>query len=52
MTTDGDLPMPGPTEPVPTWPEFDRLRDAVEQYLEHEPPDPSSGQQATDTERT
>ena len=39
--TDDDLPTPGPTEPVPTWPEFDALRDAVEAYLEHDPPDPS-----------
>lgn len=36
-----DLPTPGPTDPVPTWPEFDALRDAVEQYLKHDPPDPT-----------
>ena len=39
--TDDDLPTPEPTEPIPAWPEFDALRDAVEQYLDHEPPDPT-----------
>lgn len=28
--TDEDLPTPGPTGPVPTWPGFEALRDAVE----------------------
>ncbi len=36
-----DLPTPGPTDPVPTWPEFEALRDAVAQYIEHDPPDPT-----------
>jgi len=39
--TDQDLPTPGPTEPVPTWPEFEQLRDAVEQYLDHDAPEPT-----------
>jgi hypothetical protein len=39
--TDDDLPTPGPDDPVPTWPEYEQLRDAVEAYLAHEPPDPS-----------
>jgi hypothetical protein len=38
---DDNMPSPGPNEPVPTWPEFKTLRDAVEAYLAHEPPDPS-----------
>jgi hypothetical protein len=38
---DDNMPSPGPTEPVPTWPEYDALRDAVEAYLAHEPPDPT-----------
>jgi hypothetical protein len=37
MTTDTD-PAPGPDDPVPTWPEYEQLRDAVEEYLDHEPP--------------
>ena len=39
--SDEGFPMPGPNEPVPTWDEYDALRDAVEAYLEHDPPDPS-----------
>jgi len=35
--TDGEL---GPNAPVPSWPEYDRLRDAVEAYLDHDPPTP------------
>lgn len=27
-----DLPTPGPNEPVPTWPEYEQLRDAVEAF--------------------
>jgi hypothetical protein len=40
MSTDND-PTPGPDDPVPTRPECEQLRDAVEAYLAHEPPDPS-----------
>jgi hypothetical protein len=36
-----DFPTPGPNEPVPTWPEYERLRDAVEAYLAHDAPDPT-----------
>lgn len=38
MTTESD-PTPGADAPVPTWPEYDQLRNAVETYLDHEPPD-------------
>ena len=40
MTPDGDWPTPGPNEPVPAWPEYKQLRDAVKDYLDHEPDDP------------
>jgi len=40
MTDEHHEPTPGPNAPVPSWPEFDELRDAVEQYLAHEPPKP------------
>jgi hypothetical protein len=35
-----DKPTPGPNPPVPSWPEYTDLRDAVEAYLAHEPPKP------------
>lgn len=45
MSEDNDRrdqwPTPGPNEPVPAWDEYDALRAAVEQYIEHEPPDPT-----------
>jgi len=40
MTDEHHEPTPGPNAPVPSWPEFDELRAAVEQYLAHEPPKP------------
>jgi hypothetical protein len=39
--TDGDLPTPGPTEPVPSWTEYDQLKEAIHDYLEYDPPDPT-----------
>lgn len=33
-------PTPGPNEPVPAWPEYRQLRQAVHDYLDHEPDDP------------
>jgi len=39
--TRDDLPKPGPNAPVPSWEEYDQLRDAVEAYLDHEPDDPA-----------
>jgi len=38
--TDRDAPTPGPNAPVPAWPEYDQLRDALQAYLDHEPPKP------------
>jgi hypothetical protein len=38
---DDNMPSPGPNEPVPAWPEYEQLRDAVEAYLAHDAPDPS-----------
>jgi hypothetical protein len=35
-----DWPTPGPNEPVPAWPEYEQLREAVRDYLDHEPRDP------------
>jgi hypothetical protein len=35
-----DRPTPGPNEPVPSWEEYRQLRDAVHNYLDHEPDDP------------
>ena len=40
MTRD-DLPTPGPNPPVPSWEEYDQLREAVEDYLGHQPDDPA-----------
>jgi hypothetical protein len=40
MTGD-DLPTPGPNPPVPSWEEYDQLREAVEDYLDHQPDDPA-----------
>ena len=31
---------PGPNETVPAWPEYRQLREAVHDYLDHEPRDP------------
>jgi hypothetical protein len=36
-----DLPMPGPNEPAPSWPEYRQLREAVHDFLDHEPNDPT-----------
>ena len=36
-----DKPTPGPTEPVPSWPEYRQLREAIHDYLDHEPDDPT-----------
>jgi hypothetical protein len=38
--SDVDFPTPGPNEPVPAWPEYRQLREAVNDYLDHEPDDP------------
>jgi len=35
-----DWPTPVPNEPVPSWPEYEQLREAVDTYLNHEPDDP------------
>ncbi|WP_302082911.1 hypothetical protein [Salinibaculum rarum] len=35
-----DWPTLGPNEPVPSWPEYDQLREAVHYYLDHTPEDP------------
>lgn len=35
-----DWPTPGPNEPVPSWPEYDQLKEAINDYLDHEPHDP------------
>ena len=32
---------PGPNETVPAWPEYRQLREAVHDYLDHEPDDPA-----------
>ena len=34
-------PTPGPSEPVPAWDEYRQLREAVHDYLDHEPDDPA-----------
>ncbi|MDB2243022.1 hypothetical protein [Halorubrum ezzemoulense] len=44
MTEDSDnpnWPTPGPNEPVPSWPKYRQLRDAIHDYLDHEPDDPT-----------
>lgn len=41
MTVVEDVPTPGPSCPVPSWDEFDQLREAVLDYLDHEPSDPA-----------
>jgi hypothetical protein len=38
--TDEDWPTPGPDPPVPLWPEYDQLREAVDTFLAHDPPNP------------
>jgi hypothetical protein len=30
-----------PTQPVPSWPEYNQLKAALHDYLDHEPPDPA-----------
>jgi len=35
-----DLPTPGPNEPIPSWPEYEQLREAIHDYLDHDPDDP------------
>jgi hypothetical protein len=37
---DDDLPTPGPNEPVPAWAEYDRLKETIHDYLDHEPDNP------------
>jgi hypothetical protein len=39
--TRDDFPTPGPNPPVPSWEEYDQLREAVEDYLDHQPDDPT-----------
>lgn len=34
-------PTPGPNEPVPSWPEYNQLREAINDYLDHTPDDPA-----------
>ncbi|WP_434531923.1 hypothetical protein ACODNH_23635 (plasmid) [Haloarcula sp. NS06] len=36
-----DWPTPGPNEPVPSWDEYNQLKEAVHDYLDHEPDDPA-----------
>jgi len=36
-----DRPRPGPNKPVPAWDEYEQLEQAVNNYLNHEPDDPS-----------
>ncbi|RLM89035.1 hypothetical protein [Haloarcula sp. Atlit-7R] len=36
-----DWPTPGQNEPVPVWDEYRQLREAVHDYLDHEPEDPT-----------
>lgn len=38
---DQSVPTPGPNEPVPTWDEYRQLREAVHDYLDHDPDDPA-----------
>jgi hypothetical protein len=38
---DDGLPTPGPNEPVPAWDEYRQLREAVHDYLDHDPDDPA-----------
>ncbi len=35
-----DWPTSGPNEPVPTWDEYDQLKEAVHDYLDHDPDEP------------
>jgi hypothetical protein len=41
LDMDDSLPTPGPNPPVPAWPEYEQLREAVDAYLDHEPEDPA-----------
>lgn len=34
-------PTPGPNEPVPSWEEYNQLRDAIHDYLDHDPDNPA-----------
>ncbi|EMA66211.1 hypothetical protein C462_16301 [Halorubrum distributum JCM 13916] len=34
-------PTPGANDPLPSWTEYKQLRDAVKDYLDHEPDDPA-----------
>ncbi|WP_240150037.1 hypothetical protein [Haloarcula sp. JP-Z28] len=36
-----DWPTPGPNEPVPAWDEYRQLREAVHDFLDNEPEDPT-----------
>jgi hypothetical protein len=38
--TDRGAPTPGSNEPVPAWPEYNQLREALLEYLDHDPPEP------------
>jgi len=38
---DDGLPTPGPNEPVPSWDEYNQLKEAVHDYLDHDPDDPA-----------
>jgi hypothetical protein len=39
MTDSEPPPTPGPNEPVPAWPEYNQLREALLEYLDHDPPE-------------
>lgn len=39
-TRDEYKPTPGLDDPIPSWDEYDQLRDAIHTYLDHEPDDP------------
>jgi len=41
MTDSNDLPTSGPNEPVPSWPKYQQLCEAVQDYLNHTPDDPT-----------
>jgi hypothetical protein len=38
--SDVNFPTPGPNEPVPAWDEYDQLKEAIHDYLDHEPDNP------------
>jgi hypothetical protein len=36
-----DSPTPGPSEPIQSWDEYNQLREAIHEYLDHDPDDPA-----------